>query len=471
MYYRLKEPWTFRGWKKTPYAIRAEYGAKRHERPFFADKELFMELLSFNGEEDVDPSALSPKGQQILREFLASDMMEQSDSPMEPLKSWQRYHVFPSRYIESIHWSVTGKCNFRCRHCLVSAPKAHHPQLPLEDCLHIVEEIARCGINCVDITGGEPLVRPDLEKIVEALSGYGIDIGVFYTNASLLTKDVLDMFTRHGQHPSFQLSFDGLGHHDWLRGVPGAEKQADEAFRLLKEQGFSVSAAMCIHKGNRDCLRDTVNYLASLGVESLKVNSPQTLGVWKEYADEHALSEDEVWEIYKQYISDYFEDGMPMGIELDGYFGCKKGKTEYRSAYVKRHPSGDAYNKYPYCESLRYHAFIGPDGHLVPCMGFSDTALNDKFPSVLEHHLSELSLNSFYQDVANTRVSDYLSHNPECVKCEYLPSCMGGCMLQDITDEGDYLVPDKRACYFHRNIGEKAVREVADAAIKAYCEV
>ena len=467
MYLRLKEPWAFRGWKKTPYAIRAEYGEKRHAKPFFMNKEVFMELISCNGEEDVDPASFSAIGQQILREFLTNDMMEQSDSPLEPLKSWQRYHVFPSRYLESIHWSVTGKCNFRCRHCLVSAPKAHHTQLPLEDCLHIVEEIARCGINCVDITGGEPLVRPDLEKIVEALSGYGIDIGVFYTNASLLTNDVLDMFLRHNQHPSFQLSFDGLGHHDWLRGVPGAEKQADEAFRLLQERGFSVSAAMCIHKGNRDSLRDTVNYLASLGVKGLKVNSPQVLGVWKEYADEHALSEDEVWEVYKKYIGDYFADGMPVNIDLDGYFGCQKGSTEYRVTYVKKSPWGDNYSKYPYCESLRYNAFVGPEGRLAPCMGFSDTALKDKFPSILEEHLSDVSLESFYQDVVNTRVSDYLSHNSECVKCEHLPVCMGGCMLQDITDDGDYLVPDKRACYFHKHIGEKAVREVADAAIKA----
>ena len=129
------------------------------------------------------------------------------------------------------------------------------------------------------------MLRRDFEQIVEALSGYGIRIGVIFTNASLLNAETLEMLKKHGQYPSFQLSFDGLGHHDWLRGVTGAEKQADAAFRLLKEYGVPVSVAMCIHKGNKDSLRATATYLAGLGVRSLKLNAPQKLGVWKQYAE------------------------------------------------------------------------------------------------------------------------------------------------------------------------------------------
>ena len=467
MYYRLKAPWTFRGWKKLPYAIQAQYGKEKHKRPFFLTKDSFLELLHCNGEDEVDLSACSQKGQQTIREFLEHDMIEESEQPMAPLEPWQRYHVFPSRYIESVHWSITGKCNFRCRHCLVSAPDAHHPQLPLQDCKHIIWEMASCGIRRADITGGEPLLRTDFEEIVKELSAHGIDIGVLFTNASLLTEDVLEMLEKNHQHPSFQLSFDGLGHHDWLRGVEGAEAQADAAFRLLQKRQIPVAAAMCIHKGNRDSLRQTALYLADLDVRSLRVNAPQSLGIWKQYSDEYALSQDEVWEAYRQYIFDYFADGMPLDVELDGYFSCKKAETDYSIPYTHKAKKDSDWSRLHYCESVRYNMYIGPDGRLAPCMGFSDTAIGKKFPSILEGHLGPLTLDSYYHDVVETKIADLLEKNPRCRDCEHLPVCCGGCMIEGITDDGDYLVPDERCCYFHKHIGEQAVREAADAAILA----
>ncbi len=465
MYYRIKEPWAFRGWKKLPYALRAEYGEKKHDRPFFFDKGIFMTLLYCNGEEDVDPSALNDKEKQIFAELLNNNIMEQSEQAMKPLESWQRYHVFPARYTQSVHWSITGRCNFNCRHCLVSAPDQHHPQLPLKDCLHIIDEMASCGMNQVDITGGEPLVRRDFEEIARALSGYGIDIGVLFTNASLLNEDVIRMLRKHHQYPTFQLSFDGLGYHDWLRGVKGAEKQADAAFRLLQENDCPVVTAMCIHRGNKDSLKATIDYLAGYGVRALRVNAPQNLGIWKQYSEEYALTEDEVWSVYRDYIPHYFADGMPLDLDLDGYFRCKKGQTDYKISYVHHAADNGDYAKIHYCESVHYNLYIGPEGRLAPCMGFSDTALKDRFPSVLEEPLGKITLQGYYHDVSETRLSDLIAKNSECAACEHFVPCCGGCMVEGITDEGDYLVPDPRCCYFHKHIGENAVRKVCDEAI------
>ena len=112
MYYRLKEPWTFRGWKKTPHAIRTATGEHKHEAPFFFDKDVFLELLYCNGEEEVTPAKLKEETRKIIAEMTVKGLMEQSETKLPPISPWQRYHVYPARYVESVHWSITGKCNF-----------------------------------------------------------------------------------------------------------------------------------------------------------------------------------------------------------------------------------------------------------------------------------------------------------------------------------------------------------------------
>ena len=465
MYYRLKEPWAFCGWKGMPYAIRAMDGTHKHDPPKFLDREAFLALLYCNGEEELVLSELPERIRRMITQMLEEDVLEQSDHRLTPLQSWQRYQVYPARYRSSVHWSVTGRCNFRCRHCLVSAPEAQHPELPLSDCLYIVDEIAACGITRVDLTGGEPLVRRDFEEIVKALSRHHIDIGILFTNASLLEESTLDMLEYYHQRPVFQLSFDGLGHHDWLRGVKGAQKQADAAFALLRKRSLTVRVAMMIHRKNRGSLRDTIHYLADYGVEDLGVNAPLPLGAWAEHFRDYALSEEETWETYREAIRWFFEDGMPLTLELDGYFWCQKGSTQYRIPYVRQSKTETDRTLIPRCESVNQYIYIGADGRLSPCMSFADTELKNIMPSVLEEHLGTLTLRGPYREVAGTSVADFLANNEECAACEHALRCWGGCMAGAMACHGDYMARDDRSCYFFRHVGEQAVRETADRAI------
>lgn len=263
---------------------------------------------------------------------------------------------------------------------------------------------------------------------------------------------------RYGHRPVFQLSFDGLGHHDWLRGVTGAEAQTDAAFRLLKARGYPCTAAMCIHKGNQE---PTVEYLSSLGVMNLRVNAPQTLGVWKEYAEEYDLSQDKIWEIYRAFIPRYFEAGMPIGLDLEGYFSCKKGETAYRVPFAHSLEDKENFDRLYLCESIRHVAHISAEGQLVPCMGFCGTALADRFPSLLEQPMGQLTLDSFCEQVASSRIKDLVANDPECAQCPHLKACCGGCMVDGVTETGEYARKSMTSCYFHKHIGTAAVRAVA----------
>ena len=475
MYYKLDEKYGFCGWKKLPYALRRMDDAGWLDKPIFVDKPAFMAALRCNGVEDVDLEALDEVGRRVLAELVNHGVAKTSEQPMGRLESYQRYRVYDAPYIESVHWSITGRCNYRCRHCLMSAPNACHPQLPLEDLIKMADQFARCGIRSVDVTGGEPLVRSDFLELVRALSERGIRIRMLFTNTKLLTAELLDQMRELGQVPQIQLSYDGYGHHDWLRGVEGAEEEAKAACELLAQRGYHYVVAACVHRGNRDSLRDLWRFLASHGCSGLRVNTPQELGTWKEYSSEYALTNEETWELYQELIGQWYEDGMPIGLELDGFFAGRAGELDYKVLYVKHLSDKAALESVNYCEAMHHFAYVSPEGRVAPCMGFADSPIGETFPNILEEgtSLAEVAsdASSSYRKAVDTRVSDMAActeENPECADCEYLRSCLGGCMLEGTTPEGNYLHRDERCCWFFKNVGEAAVRQVAESAIERY---
>lgn len=96
-----------------------------------------------------------------------------------------------SRPINYLRISVTDRCNLRCRYCL---PENDIPLLPRSDILSFEELItiakiaAKLGITKIRLTGGEPLIRKDLPKLIEMLAGIDtIDDLSLTTNGVLLS--------------------------------------------------------------------------------------------------------------------------------------------------------------------------------------------------------------------------------------------------------------------------------------------
>ena len=93
------------------------------------------------------------------------------------------------RTVRDLRISVTDRCNFRCQYCM---PAEGMNWLPREDILSF-EEIERFAKICVDhfgfdgirLTGGEPLVRAHLPKLVERLAGLGVDVALTTNGATL----------------------------------------------------------------------------------------------------------------------------------------------------------------------------------------------------------------------------------------------------------------------------------------------
>src|SRR3954468_21273822 len=120
-----------------------------------------------------------------------ADLAEIVDDPWAPLIDGH------GRPIGDVRISVTDRCNFRCQYCMPAEGLpwlAREELLTYEEIARIVALLASMGVHDVRLTGGEPLVRKELWRLVERLSGIEDVRGLSLTpNGYLLAQQVEDL--------------------------------------------------------------------------------------------------------------------------------------------------------------------------------------------------------------------------------------------------------------------------------------
>ena len=449
-YYILTPAYALRGWKLLPYAV---------QNLFFPQTEFFWEedwaLFSACDGRKIRWDALTDAQKERYEHWEKNGFIRRTGAGAG-LMPHQEYRFYPARFKQSVHWSITGRCNYSCRHCFMSAPHAAQGEPSWEQLMTMLDAFTRCGIKSVDLTGGEPLVRKDFWALVDEIISRDIIITTIYSNGLLVTDEFLNELEKRRLRPAIQFSFDGVGWHDWLRGVPGAEKIVLNALRRCADRGIRTSATMVLFRDNRHTIRETANLLASLGCSSLKTGAAAPAGEWKQYP-EHYITQAQLYEAYLDYIPKYFEDGTPLSLSLDGFYVYDCSAKKQASMMEKGVLEKD-FGKALMCGHVRRELYVSPGGNVLPCMSMAGTPIEEQFPNMLEIPLEKiLDDGSFYMDVINFRVSDFMEHNPECRKCEYRTDCCGGCRaFAVINGSSDYLAKDPVACeYFKGGWKEK----------------
>lgn len=420
MYYKLKDDLRLRGWELLSTGIvRCLSGDVE-----FLPPAVYRALQKACGFLPADSALFSPEEREMLAELCQAEILEESETPA-PLSQVQKYRAYPNRFLYAVHWSITGNCNCRCRHCYMSAPSKKIDEPSLDDCLDIVRQMEAAGVRTVSLTGGEALIRRDFFTIVDALLEADILITTVMSNGLLVNENTLDEFERRGIKPEFNMSFDGVGCHDWLRGIDGVEKAVRRAFALCKERGFPTGAEYCLHKGNIGALRESVKLLGELGCQTLKVNRLSLEGEGVNIADK-ALTREEEYQAYLDYIPQFFEDGAPLCLMLSGLFRSS-GQDDYSIPFAKNLEEEDCDN-YCLCGHARSNMYITPDGYMVPCipMGSAEGGRRH-FPNLKTTSLNATLQDSYYMDFTDMRLRDYFTHNPGCASCPYKNRCAGGC--------------------------------------------
>ena len=464
MFYKLAHHYMLRGWKKAAWALVQRPGNETRHLP----QEVFRVLLLCDGETNIAVEEMDQNTCDILKKCEEQGWIEPCQTP-QPLEAEQYYQYYDNRYVKSLFWSITGKCNYRCRHCYMDAPDGALGELSTEDALQLIDQMAACGVLQVDLTGGEALVRRDFWQLIDRLCQYHIVVGKLYTNGWFLNEKVLDGFESRSLKPQISISFDGVGWHDWMRGVTGAEDAALRALRLCQERGFATDVEMCIHRGNMDTLPQTVELMRSTGVSLIKTGNVTLTDLWSCHNEGNELTDKEYIEAMIGYIPKFYEAGCPMEVTL-GNVVILHSDGSYQ-IMAERYSGAEKCLDCHLCGVTRWTCYITPDGRLLPCMPMTSSSREDqeRFPLVRDIGLQKGLSDSIYMQFIDRRIKDLLEVNQECAACEYRFRCGGGCRAAALTGaDHDLMGCDRMMCLLWKGGYVERIRQTAEKARAAY---
>jgi GTP 3',8-cyclase len=154
------------------------------------------------------------------------------------------------RRVEYLRISVTDKCNLRCVYCMPEEglPWLKKDQLlSYEEIASIVRSMAPMGLRKLRITGGEPLVRRDLPKLVSMLKAIdGIEDIALSTNAVLLAEIATEL--RDAGVNRLNVSLDSLipERIDQISRRPGSAEKIFEGLEAAEKAGFAPIKINCV---------------------------------------------------------------------------------------------------------------------------------------------------------------------------------------------------------------------------------
>ena len=178
--------------------------------------------------------------------------------------------------LNQIYFYLTQGCNLRCRHCWI-APKYQTeetiwPSVDFELFKDIVSQGMDLGLSAVKLTGGEPLIHPDIEKILDHIREKELKLTI-ETNGVKCTPGIVEKIVRN-KNPFVSVSLDApdAETHEWVRGVPGCFDAAIEGVRNLVKAGLRPQIIMSVMRRNADQMETVVRLAEKEGAESVKFN-------------------------------------------------------------------------------------------------------------------------------------------------------------------------------------------------------
>ena len=310
-----------------------------------------------------------------------------------------------------LFWECTSRCNLHCRHCGSDCNSVGKSQdMPLEDFLKALDTIPadyRPKGFTVVLTGGEPLLRPDIIQVCRSISLRGFGWGMV-SNGYFYDEEMHRNLMASGMG-SLTISLDGMAeNHNWMRGRPDSFKRAAEAIGIAaKQEHLNFDVVTCVNRHNIGELDAICAFLESLGVRKWRLFTIIPIGRAAEDPD-MMLNADELLSLMK-FIESHRKSrsgNLTVTFSCEGYLGPFEEKVRN--------------NRY-FCRAGVNIASVLIDGSINACPNIDRKAFTQ----------GNICRDNFYE-VWNTKFQNFRNHEwarkGKCLDCPVWKDCLGNGM-------------------------------------------
>lgn len=163
------------------------------------------------------------------------------DAPLKPARK-------PSGPV--VIWNLVRRCNLTCKHCYsISADKDFPGELSTQEVYDVMDDLRDFGVPVLILSGGEPLLRPDIFEISKRAKAKGFYVGLS-SNGTLIDEHNIKQIAYVG-YDYVGISIDGIKKtHDMFRRRVGAFDEAMRGIDLCQQHGIKVGMRFTITQDN-----------------------------------------------------------------------------------------------------------------------------------------------------------------------------------------------------------------------------
>ena len=328
-----------------------------------------------------------------------------------------------------IAWNLTQRCNLACAHCYISAGAWHTAagELTTAECRRITDEILALSPSPMFIlSGGEPLLREDLEEIAGYATARGATV-VVGTNGTRLTHERIRSLKQAGV-TGVAISVDSLDaqYHDRFRHGAGALDDTLSAVGRLREERLDFVVQTTVTRGNRAEIGALAGWAAAEGAVSFNVYFLVATGRGEGMRGLPPAENDDV-----------LRELVALG---ETYRGRMMVRSKCQPQIMRHAYEADADSlllQYgTRCPCGVHYCRITPEGRLTPC----------PYMPVVAGDLRQQSFADVWRN--STVFARIRAGEPggKCGACEYRAIC-GGCRARAFAESGDLMGEDASCAY------------------------